>query len=66
MDKIVATGHRLGKVVGSMGVGAEFYRQQTERGMDFLLASIDYNALNSGYRLDIENARQGINRATKL
>jgi 4-hydroxy-2-oxoheptanedioate aldolase len=66
MDKIVATGRRLGKVVGSMGIGAEFCRQQTERGMDFLLSSIDYNSLISGYKMDIENALAGIARATKL
>jgi 4-hydroxy-2-oxoheptanedioate aldolase len=66
MDKIVATGKNLGKVVGSMGIGAEFCRKQTERGMDFLLASIDYNALVSGYKLDIANANAGIERATKL
>jgi 4-hydroxy-2-oxoheptanedioate aldolase len=66
MDKVVATAKRLGKVVGSMGMGAEFCRKQTERGMDFLVSSIDYNALASGYRINIENARAGIDRATKL
>jgi 4-hydroxy-2-oxoheptanedioate aldolase len=66
MDKVVATGKKLGKVVGSMGVGEEFCLKQTERGMDFLLVTIDYNALNSGYKLDMANARRGIERALKL
>ena len=66
MDKIVATGKKLGKVVGSMGIGSEFCRAQTARGMDFLLSSIDYNALASAYKSDLANARAGIERATKL
>lgn len=66
MDKVVAIGKKLGKVVGSMGVGAEFCQKQTERGMDFLLVSIDYNALRSGYHLDMANSRRGIERGLKL
>lgn len=66
MDKVVATGKKLGKLVGSMGVGEEFCQQQTKRGMDFLLVTIDYNALTTGYRVDIESARRGIERVLKL
>ena len=66
IDKIAATAKKLGKIVGTVARGAEFCRKETERGMDFLLVSIDYNALVSGYKLDIENARAGIEQVANV
>ena len=66
LEKVIATAKKLGKVVGSMGVGEEIARKRTEQGMDFLLSSLDYNALVRGYKSDLEDARRGITSASKL
>jgi 2-keto-3-deoxy-L-rhamnonate aldolase RhmA len=66
VEKIIGIGKRLGKPVGSMGTGEELSAKRTKQGMDFLLVSFDYNALVSGYRTHLENARRGVERAIKL
>ena len=63
VEKVVRTAKKLGKVVGTMGVGPEVSRKRAEQGMNFLLCGLDYSALVRGFKLDIEDARKGISAA---
>jgi 4-hydroxy-2-oxoheptanedioate aldolase len=58
MAAICGAAKKLGKVVGSMGVGESCIKGRKD--MDFLLVSIDVNALGAGYRGALEEARRGL------
>jgi 4-hydroxy-2-oxoheptanedioate aldolase len=49
LRKICDIGKRLGKPIGSMGVGELVARKRTAIGMDFLLVTLDFGALASGF-----------------
>jgi 4-hydroxy-2-oxoheptanedioate aldolase len=55
---ICDTARKLGKVVGSMGVGEGVIRKRKD--MDFLLITIDCNALAAGYKGALEEAGKGL------
>lgn len=59
LRKICAIGKRYGKMIGSMGIGAELAVRRADMGMTFLLTTVDYNVLSSGFteaRTEIEQA----------
>lgn len=64
IKKIVDTGKRLGKVVGTMGVSEGVARKRAADGMDFLLASFDQGAMMTGMAQDLAAAQAGA--ASKL
>jgi 4-hydroxy-2-oxoheptanedioate aldolase len=66
LKKIMEVGKRLGKPIGSMGVGQEVARKRTEIGMDFLLCTLDASALATGLADDINAATHGGAGSTKL
>lgn len=59
IEKVVAIGKKLNKVVGTMGIGEETARKRTADGMDFLVSTVDYNAVVVGFARDLTNARKG-------
>jgi len=63
LKKVISVGKKLGKPIGSMGIGADNCKNRTEIGMDFLLSSIDSAALGAGLAKDIEAAKEGIKSA---
>ena len=60
VNKIISIASRLGKPVGSMGIGAEVVKKNTEAGMKFLVCSIDGLALLNGLACDLRHAQSVI------
>jgi 2-dehydro-3-deoxyglucarate aldolase/4-hydroxy-2-oxoheptanedioate aldolase len=63
LRKICAAGRTLGKVVGCMGMGEDHASKRSAEGMNFLLSTIDYGAVVSGFALDLVAARKGVQNA---
>jgi len=63
LQKVLSIGKKLGKPIGSMGIGEEVARKRTEIGMDFLLVSIDAAALGAGLNSDYQTAAKGAKSA---
>lgn len=59
LKKIVETGHKLGKVVGTMEMGEDPARKRTAEGMDSLLSTFDNGATVSDMAQEIAAARRG-------
>lgn len=59
LKRIVDSGKKLGKVVGTMGMGEDHARKRTAEGMDFLLSTFDNGAMVAGMAQEIAAARRG-------
>jgi 2-keto-3-deoxy-L-rhamnonate aldolase RhmA len=62
LKKIIDTGKKLGKVVGTMGIGENVARKRASEGMDFLLASFDQGAMMTGMAQDVAAAQKGASK----
>jgi 2-keto-3-deoxy-L-rhamnonate aldolase RhmA len=60
LSTIVDAATKHGKVVGSMATSPEMVRRRTERGMTFLLVTLDYNVLVSGFASAVKDAKEAI------
>jgi len=63
LRKICDIGKKLGKVVGSMGMGETIAHKRAAEGMDFLLSTFDYGALVGGFASELAAARKGVESA---
>ncbi|KAK4499753.1 hypothetical protein PRZ48_007939 [Zasmidium cellare] len=64
LDRIRTTAKKLGKVVGTMGMGEEVARKRAAEGMDFLLSTFDNGALVAGWARELAAARKGTTEAS--
>lgn len=60
MDKVVALGKKLNKVIGTLAVGEAVARKRKQQGYDFLMCGTDLNALLRGLTADLEDVRRGL------
>lgn len=59
LEKACTVGKRLGKIVGSMGMGIDASNKRTEEGMSFLVAAADYAVLAPGVSAALSASRKG-------
>ena len=57
IKKVLSIAKRLGKPVGSKGIGTELAQKQARNGMGFLKASTDASALTNGLLNDLKAVR---------
>lgn len=57
LSRICNAAKKSGKIVGSMGTSPESIRARTKLGMTFLLVTLDYNVLLSGFSSSMEQAQ---------
>ena len=62
MKKIIDTAHRLGKIVGTVGLGEPVARKRAGEGIDFLVAAMDQNSIIAGLSQDLVAAQKGISK----
>ncbi|EXJ75619.1 uncharacterized protein A1O5_00126 [Cladophialophora psammophila CBS 110553] len=66
LSTVLAAAKKHGKVVGSMATTSEMVTRRTEMGMTFLLVTLDYNVLVSGFALAVEQGKEALKRVRHL